>query len=86
MRRRADKVISDKKPKEYGEVEKSLVPDVWTNPQIVVEIAADNITKSPTHSAGLALRFPRLVRFRDDKSSRQVTTVNEVRRMYKLQK
>ena len=53
------------KPKEYGKVEKILVPDVWVVPSLVVEIAADEITKSPTHSSGYALRFPRLVKFRE---------------------
>ncbi|MCH7952115.1 hypothetical protein IH980_05245 [Patescibacteria group bacterium] len=73
------------KPKEYAEVDKALIPDVWVDPYLVVEIAADNITKSPVHAAGLALRFPRLVRFRDDKSPSQATTVREVKRLYKLQ-
>lgn len=66
------------KPREFGEVDKTLLPDVWLTPQIVVEVAADEITRSPAHSAGVALRFPRLVRFRDDKSIDQVTTVDEL--------
>jgi len=33
----------------------------------------------------LALRFPRLIRFRDDKSYEQITTVKEVERLYSLQ-
>ncbi|MBI4034767.1 MAG: ATP-dependent DNA ligase [Candidatus Chisholmbacteria bacterium] len=79
------KVTSDKrqvtsKPKEYV-VDKSLVPDVWVVPAIVVEIAADNITRSPNHSAQVALRFPRLVRFREDKSPNQVTSLREVKAM-----
>jgi DNA ligase-1 len=86
MRRRADKVAVSVKSKEYGLVNKALIPDVWVAPKIVVEIAADNITKSPVHAAGLALRFPRLVRFRDDKNPGQVTTAQEVKRLYKLQK
>jgi len=51
-----------------------------------VEIAADEITKSPTHTAGLALRFPRLVKFRDDKDPERATTVSEVKKLYKLQR
>jgi DNA ligase-1 len=74
-----------KKPKEYV-VHKILEPDFWVKPELVVEIAADEITKSPTHSAGLALRFPRLVRFRDDKSPAQATTISELRKLYDLQK
>ena len=67
-------------PKDYV-VDKSLIPDVWCGPEIVVEIAADNITRSPNHSAGVALRFPRLVRFREDKSVDQATSLVEVQRM-----
>ena len=44
-------------------VDKAMNCDVWLTPSIVVEIRADEITKSPTHTAGLALRFPRLELF-----------------------
>ena len=73
------------RPKEYKEVEKALEPDVWIDPSIVVEIAADDITVSPIHAAGYALRFPRLIRIRDDKSPQQVTTVSEIKTMYENQ-
>ena len=66
------------KPLEY-EVPKLLVPDVWVEPKVVVEVAADEITISPTHTAGYALRFPRMVKFRDDKSKEQITTIEEVK-------
>lgn len=59
-------------------VPKTLTPDVWVEPKIVVEVAADEITKSPTHSAGYALRFPRLVRIRDDKNVEQASTLDEI--------
>lgn len=72
------------KPKEYL-VDKNLAPDVWVTPALVVEIEADNITKSPIHTAGLALRFPRLKKFRNDKGPEEVTTVGEVERLYRLQ-
>jgi DNA ligase-1 len=74
------------RPKEYEEVNKALEPDVWIDPTIVVEIAADDITVSPIHQAGYALRFPRLVRVRDDKHAGQATTVAEITTMYKNQK
>ncbi len=81
MYQRAEKYKTLGQPKEYV-VHKSLVPDVWVTPAIVVEIAADNLTKSPNHSAGVALRFPRLVKFRDDKNLEQVTSLEEVKRMH----
>lgn len=75
----------DEMPKEY-EVGKNLLPDVWVNPEVVVEIAADNITVSKLHTAGLALRFPRLVKFRDDKDVGNASGVDEVRKLYEMQK
>lgn len=65
------------KPKDYL-VSGSLIPDVWVEPMVVVEVAADEITKSPNHAGGVALRFPRLVKFREDKSPKQSTTWKEV--------
>lgn len=76
------KYTSKEQPKEYVGVDKTVIPDVWITPDIVVEIAADDITKSPTHGAQFALRFPRLVRIRTDKSADQVTTVGELETMY----
>ncbi len=63
-------------------VSESLTPDVWVKPEVIVEIAADEITKSPTHSAGYALRFPRLVKFREDKGVAESTTLTEIKQMY----
>ncbi len=74
-----------KQPKEYADVNKMLIPDVWVEPRIVVEVAGDDLTKSPNHGAGIAVRFPRLVRIRTDKAPQQATTVKEVGEMYKNQ-
>lgn len=82
---RAKKLEVSEKPKEY-EVPKNLSPDAWTKPSLVVEILADEITKSPLHTAGLALRFPRLIKFRDEKSPDQATTLIELEKLYKMQK
>ncbi len=72
-------------PKEYTDVDKIFAPDVWVKPKVVVELAGDDLTKSPTHGAGVAVRFPRLVRIRTDKSPNQVTTVSEVAHMFSMQ-
>ena len=74
---RGDELSTSEKPKEY-EVDKNLFPDVWMKPELVVETAADEITKSPNHSAGVALRFPRLIDFRDDKNWTDATTIKEL--------
>ncbi len=79
-------IKTEKQPKEYENVNKLFTPDVWVEPKIVVEIAGDDLTKSPAHGAGIAVRFPRLVRIRTDKSPHQVTTVKEVRTMFHNQK
>lgn len=68
-------------------------PDFWVEPKFVVEIAFDEITQSNMHTCsmksdgnkGLALRFPRLVRLREDKTIKEITTSEEVVRMYELQ-
>src|SRR3989338_8728834 len=72
------------KPKNYL-VDKLAECDIWITPKIVVEIKADEITKSPTHTAGLALRFPRLERFRDDKNPQEVTSLKELEKIYQTQ-
>ena len=75
--------IKDKPTNYY--VDKVMNCDVWITPSIVVEIKADEITKSPTHTAGMALRFPRLEKFRDDKNPQEITTLIELERMYQAQ-
>ncbi|MEX2028558.1 MAG: ATP-dependent DNA ligase [Candidatus Curtissbacteria bacterium] len=67
-------------------------PSFWVEPKVVMEIFADEITKSPIHTAGevdgvgYALRFPRLVRFREeDKRAEDCTTVEEIRKLYSNQ-
>jgi len=71
-----------------------LVPDVWLQPELVVEVLADEITPSPRHTAGMvgdqpgfALRFPRIVSFRSaDKKPEDATTVREIREMFQQQR
>jgi len=60
---------------------KEMEPNVWFEPKLVIEILAAEITKSPFHSAELALRFPRFVRFREDKKAEQATTIEEIKEM-----
>lgn len=54
-------------------------------PDTVLEIAFDRIQESKRHKSGYALRFPRIVRIRDDKSVDQISTIDEVRRIYEGQ-
>lgn len=90
IHKRADKIKLSHKPPRVNSI---LEPSVWIKPEIVIEVVADEITKSPVHTAGkvekepgYALRFPRLVRFREnDKHSEDATTVKELIEMYNLQ-
>lgn len=82
---RLNGIKASHQPKQYIDVNKMLTPDVWVTPSLVVEVAADDITRSPIHGAGVALRFPRLVGIRTDKSPKDATTVAEVRTMYAQQ-
>jgi DNA ligase-1 len=85
LNKRLQKITVKEMPKNY-EVHKDLEPDFWVAPEVVVELAADELTVSPKHTAGMALRFPRLVKFRDDKSASQATTLKEIKKLYTLQK
>jgi DNA ligase 1 len=54
-------------------------------PNIVLEIAFERIQESARHKSGYALRFPRIVRIRDDKGPGEISTIDEVRRIYEGQ-
>lgn len=89
IHRRADKIKVSHKPARVNAV---LAPSVWIEPEIVIEVLADEITRSPIHTAGkdadengvgYALRFPRLIKFRDsDKKPEDATTVKELIEMF----
>jgi len=58
---------------------------VWVKPKIVVEVAYQEIQKSPNYESGFALRFPRLVRVRDDKGPGEADTLERIKNLYKTQ-
>ncbi len=51
-------------------------------PTVVVEIAFDVIQRSKRHQSGFALRFPRIVRIRTDKTAAEIDTLETVERLY----
>src|SRR5690606_33931271 len=55
---------------------------VYVKPELVVEVAFDGVQESPHYPAGLALRFARVKRYRDDKSADAADTIETVRRIY----
>ncbi|EFH85316.1 ATP-dependent DNA ligase [Ktedonobacter racemifer] len=90
IRERTKGLPTDRQP---ARVFSLITPSVWLKPAIVIEVLADEITRSPNHTAGkvgdepgYALRFPRLIAFRDrDKQPEDATTVEEVIEMYQRQ-
>ncbi len=68
-----------------------LVPTRWFAPKLVLEVQGAELTRSPIHTCGansddapgIALRFPRFVRFREDKSPEQATSSAEIQEMYR---
>jgi DNA ligase-1 len=90
MREMLDKIKVDHAP---ARVDAVMEPDVWVEPKYVIEMQADEITRSPIHTAGksddepgYALRFPRVVGFiRTDKKPEDATTVKEILKMFEKQ-
>jgi DNA ligase-1 len=52
---------------------------VFVRPELVVEVALDGVQQSPRYAGGVALRFARVRRYRDDKSAAEADTIDTVR-------
>jgi DNA ligase-1 len=83
IREHCDKITAPQRP---ARVFSLIEPSVWVEPQVVIEVLADEVTRSPMHTCGMrdgelgyALRFPRLVSFRSaDKRPEDATTTREI--------
>ncbi len=83
--------LSDELFKEMTETLKPLIvketgKEVSLRPKIVVEVAYEEIQKSPTYESGYALRFPRLVRVREDRGPDDATERSYIDQLYAGQK
>jgi DNA ligase-1 len=58
---------------------------VHVRPELVVEVAFDGLQASPRYPAGLALRFARVKRYREDKRADEADTIDAVRRIFLAQ-
>ena len=68
--------------------ELELTDDGYTvsvRPEVVVEVAYNEIQRSPQYSSGFALRFARITRIREDKNPEQATTLSELQALYEGQ-
>ncbi len=91
LRKTLDKIAISHK---HARVDSLMEPDVWVEPYYIITVMADEITRSPGHTAGkdrdgigYALRFPRTVGFlREDKKPEDANTVKEIIEMFGIQK
>ena len=91
--RELEKMLSEIRTTERPkELDTRLDADFWVKPKYVISVAADEITLSPMHTCGMAggtgyaLRFPRMVSFREDKAPADATTTKEIIEMFDMQK
>ncbi len=83
--------ITDEQLEELTNLFKELVvsesgTQVEFEPKIVFEVAFEEIQKSPNYDSGYALRFPRLVNVRSDKSVEDADSIERVEQLYTGQK
>jgi DNA ligase-1 len=67
-----DRFIRENTLKKFGPVSE-------VRPELVMEIAFENIQQSTRHKSGLAVRFPRILRIRTDKSPRDADNINALK-------
>lgn len=78
--------LTDKEIKEVDSfVRKNAIekfgPVRTVKPELVFEIAFEGIAESKRHKAGLALRFPRIARWRKDKKAAEINTLDDLRQL-----
>lgn len=79
--------LTDAEIRELTKILKTLVTERFSRvflvrPEIVLEVAFDGIQQSPRHKSGYALRFPRILRWRQDKTADQCDTLERVAELY----
>ncbi len=79
----------------YDEMTKLLIPlitgekgkEIIVKPKIIIEVAYEEIQKSPTSSSGYSLRFPRVLRIRNkEKTLNEINTIKDVEKIYNSQR
>lgn len=89
FKRKLDEVSITEKP---AQVDSAVLPDVWVQPQYVIEVIAGEVSRSPRHTAGkvgkekgYSLRFPRVSRFRFDRRAEDAATEKEIIQAFQRQ-
>ncbi len=91
LREALDEIAVKRRP---ARVDSLMEPDVWVEPKYVITVTADEITRSPMHTAGkteiesgYALRFPRAQgEIRSDKKAEDADTVEDIIEMFRMQR
>ena len=65
---------------------KSSGRSVTVKPKMILEIGYEEIQQSPSYSSGFALRFPRVIRLRDDKGVDEISTMKDVKNLFDSQR
>ncbi len=73
--RQLTKILRSLTQEKYGRV-------MLVKPEVVLEVGFDGIQQSPRHKSGFALRFPRILRWRQDKQPADIDTLDAVRALY----
>ncbi len=79
--------LTDEEIRELTKVLRSLTQEKYgrvmlVKPEVVLEVGFDGLQQSPRHKSGFALRFPRILRWRQDKQPADIDTLEAVRALY----
>lgn len=64
---------------------KEIGKEIQIKPKIVISVSYQEIQKSPTYSSGFALRFPKFISLRPDRSIESISTLSEIQKDYENQ-
>jgi DNA ligase-1 len=83
--------VTEEQLQEFTDVLKPLIEyesggEVKLKPEVVVEVAFQEIQKSPQYDSGFALRFPRVMKVRDDKSTNDADNLDRLKGLYEAQR
>ena len=67
-------------------IKKESGKEVRVKPVLVIEVEFEEIQKSPSYSSGYALRFPRVIRLREDKGLEDLSYIKDIDEQYKHQR